>query len=60
MRRRANSKRLVWPSAIATMILTSCTGGINAGEQGGEAFIAFTIMLLITIAVLWYFLGRED
>jgi hypothetical protein len=60
MRRRANSKHLVWLSVISTMILASCTGGINAGEQGGEAFIAFTIMLLITIAVLWYFLGRED
>lgn len=60
MRRRANSKHLVWLGAISTMIFTSCTGGINAGEQGGQAFIAFTIMLLITIAVLWYFLGRED
>jgi hypothetical protein len=60
MRRRANSKHLVWLSAISTTIFTSCTGGINAGEQGGQAFIAFTIMLLITIAVLWYFLGRED
>jgi hypothetical protein len=60
MRRGPNSRHSVWLVAIATMALTACTGGINAGEQGGQAFIAFTIMLLITIAVLWYFLGRED
>jgi hypothetical protein len=51
----------VWLGALlATIVCSSCTGGINAGEQGGEAFIAFTVMLLITIAVLWFFLGRED
>jgi hypothetical protein len=33
--------------------------GINAGEKGGHAFISFTAMLLITAAILWFFLGRE-
>ena len=40
---------------------TACSGGgINAGEQGGEAFIAFTVMLIIGGAILWFALGRED
>jgi hypothetical protein len=48
---------------LAAMVLcagTACTGGINAGEEGGLAFIVFTGMLLATIAVLWIVLGRED
>jgi hypothetical protein len=42
------------------LLLGACTGGINAGEEGGVAFIAFTGMLIVTIAILYYFLGRED
>ena len=38
---------------------TACTGGINAGVKGGQAFIVFTAMLLITLAILWVVLGRE-
>ena len=34
--------------------------GINAGEEGGVAFVAFAVMLVITYAVLWYIIGRED
>lgn len=46
----------------AVMLLSSaCTRtGVNAGEEGGTAFVLFTIMLIITIAVLWLILGRED
>ncbi|HEX2057065.1 MAG TPA: hypothetical protein VHI71_01740 [Actinomycetota bacterium] len=50
-------------SAAATLLLllSGCTRtGINAGEEGGQAFILFTVMLLITIAILWFILGRED
>lgn len=44
---------------LATM--TACSGpGINAGRQGGIAFIWFAIMLFITGAALWFFIGRED
>ncbi len=39
---------------------TACTGGINAGEKGGQAFIAFTGMLIVTGVVLWVVLGREE
>lgn len=37
----------------------ACTGGINAGEKGGQAFIAMTGMLLLMLAILWIILGRE-
>lgn len=47
---------------ILTVLLAvpaACTGGINAGEKGGSAFIAFTGMLLATLGILWIVLGRE-
>ena len=51
-------------AAAATVALgllaTSCTGGINAGEEGGMAFIVFTGMLLAVVVILWLVLGRED
>jgi hypothetical protein len=43
--------------ALAT---TSCTGGINAGEDGGVAFIVFAAMLVVFLGILWLILGRED
>jgi hypothetical protein len=45
---------------LCTCGMSACGGGINAGEDGGVAFIAFAVMLIITIAVLYFFLGRED
>lgn len=48
---------------VAVLLLcscTSCTGGINAGENGGVAFIVFAGMLVGTLAILWFILGRED
>lgn len=49
---------------IAAMLLlgaTACTGtGLNAGEQGGRAFIAFGAMLVVTGIVMAIFLGKED
>ena len=50
-------------SAAATLLLllSGCTKtGINAGEQGGQAFVLFTFMLLATILILWLILGREE
>jgi len=47
-------------AVLVALSLTACTGGVNAGEKGGVAFIAFTVMLLVMVAVLYYFLGRED
>lgn len=43
------------------LLLSGCSRtGINAGEEGGQAFVLFTVMLLVTIAILWFILGREE
>jgi hypothetical protein len=47
-------------ASLGALLLGACTGGVNAGEEGGLAFIVFTGMLLITIFILWLALGRED
>ena len=47
-------------STAALLVLSSCEGGINAGERGGLAFIAFTAMLLLTVVILWLAVGRHD
>ncbi len=43
---------------LATLSACSRTG-LNAGEQGGRAFVALTVMLLVTLAILWAAIGRE-
>lgn len=49
---------------LATLLIfgaTACSGtGINAGEQGGRAFILFAAMLVVTVIILAIFLGKED
>ena len=50
--------RLAVGAALA-VLLPACTSGINAGEKGGSAFIAFTVMLIVTCAILWFVLGRD-
>ncbi len=48
-------------AGVALLVLSACSKpGINAGVRGGIAFIAFTVFLLLTIAILWFFLGREE
>jgi len=58
----ANLRKLI--PALATLLLlgaTACSGtGINAGEQGGRAFIVFAAMLVVTVIILAIFLGKED
>lgn len=45
---------------VAALALGACSGGgINAGEEGGHAFIAFAGMLLLTLGILWIVLGRD-
>jgi hypothetical protein len=49
------------PAAVlAALISGACTGGINAGEEGGTAFIVFAAMLIVTVFILWLVLGRGD
>jgi hypothetical protein len=54
---------MTYRTLFATLLLATLSAcsqpGINAGEEGGRAFMAFTGMLLITGLVLWFFLGRE-
>ena len=44
---------------VLLAVPAACTGGINAGEKGGQAFIAMTGMLLAILAILWIVIGRE-
>ena len=56
-------QKLTRSSAAALLLLLApaCSRtGINAGEEGGQAFVLFTIMLIVTAAILWFILGRED
>ena len=58
-----NAVRKLRLLVAATLLLgaTACTGtGLNAGEQGGRAFIAFAAMLVVTGIVMAIFLGKED
>lgn len=59
MNRNARTPTLIAPALFA-LTGAACTGGVNAGEDGGLAFIIFTGMLLAIIVVLWLVLGRED
>ncbi len=56
--RRLNRARLGL-GAILLALLPSCTNGVNAGREGGVAFILFTVMLILTVVVMWIILGRE-
>jgi hypothetical protein len=47
--------------ALLLLALSGCTGaGIDAGHDGGVAFIAMAGMLILTVFLLWFFLGRND
>lgn len=51
------------PALTALLLLGSAAcskPGINAGEKGGTAFIAFAAMLIVMVIVLAVFLGKED
>lgn len=52
-------RRRILFGSLVLVALSACSGGVNAGEKGGQAFIAFAAMLLITLAILWIVLGRE-
>jgi hypothetical protein len=52
--------RVLGAALLLALASSACTGGINAGEDGGLAFIVFAGMLIITALVLWFVLGREE
>lgn len=48
-------------TALSLLVsLSGCTASLNAGDQGGIAFIFFTIMLIATGVILWIIIGREE
>jgi hypothetical protein len=48
-------------AALVLAALSACSrGGINAGVDGGIAFIAFAGMLIVAGIILWLAIGRED
>ena len=52
-------------AVLASTALSACTGGINAGGEsptnnGGIAFIALAVMLILMVVVLWIILGRDE
>ncbi len=47
-------------TTLSLGLLTSCTNGVNAGREGGVAFILMAVMLVLTVAILWFILGREE
>lgn len=52
---------ITWCMLLLALALPACSRpGINAGRQGGVAFIVFAVMLVVMGAVLWFFIGRED
>ncbi len=59
MKTSGSSALRVLLGTILLVAFSACTGGINAGEKGGQAFIAFTGMLLATLAIMWIIIGRE-
>lgn len=59
MKRQGPATRLGLATTLLAL-LPSCTNGINAGKEGGVAFIGLTIMLILTCVILWIVLGREQ
>lgn len=60
MRSRISAARLAMASLLVMLTSASCTSGINAGKQGGVAFIALAAMLIVGTVILWFILGREE
>ncbi len=56
----------VWSLVVfAAVTMSACSGGINAGGEtetsnGGLAFIALSVMLILTMIILWIILGRDE
>lgn len=51
---------MTFVAAALFALLPACTNGVNAGREGGVAFIIFTVMLILMCVVLWLVLGRES
>lgn len=47
-------------ASLSLVLMSACTTSLNAGDEGGIAFILFSIMLIVTGAILWFIIGREE
>ena len=47
-------------ASLPLAFLSSCTNGVNAGRDGGVAFILMAVMLVLMVGILWFILGREE
>ncbi|MDQ3619289.1 MAG: hypothetical protein M3391_04080 [Actinomycetota bacterium] len=54
------SKLRALSAGLMTLALAACSGGVNAGEKGGTAFIFMAAMLVAICVVLWLVLGRGE
>ena len=54
------SGRRVAAGALVLATFGGCTNGIDAGIDGGVAFIAMTGMLILMVLILWFILGRDE
>jgi hypothetical protein len=50
----------VGAGGLVLATLGGCTNGINAGVDGGIAFIAMAGMLILMCLILWFILGRDE
>lgn len=46
--------------AVLALTTSACGGGIDAGTNGGVAFVVLTVFLLIGCVVLYIALGRGE
>ena len=60
MNGRTSAASRVGFGALALATFGGCTNGINAGVDGGVAFIAMAGMLILMVLVLWFILGRDE
>lgn len=59
--RPSNPVRTLIAALTLVLAAPACTRpGLNAGEEGGLAWIGLTVMLLITGVILWLALGRGE
>lgn len=47
-------------AGVVALAMPACGRGLDAGEEGGRAFISFTVFLVIGVVILYFALGREE
>jgi hypothetical protein len=60
MRRTAAARLRVLLLASAAPVAAACGPGVDAGEDGGLAFIILAVFLVVGGIILYIAIGRED